>query len=350
MSIQNNKQTHNEAIPKAMIFGCQGMTLTDEERTFFAEQNPLGFILFARNIGDRAQVKVLVDALRDCVGRDDAPVLIDQEGGRVARLKAPEFRDAPPAGKFASLAKTDIETAREGVYLNARLMAKELHELGISVDCAPVADLNVAGAHDIIGDRAYGDDPEVVSILAGAVCEGLQEEGVVPVIKHIPGHGRAKVDSHEDLPIVGSSRETLEKMDFQVFKALKHAPWAMTAHIIYQAIDPDLPATLSPEIIRLIREDIGFQGVLISDDLSMKALKGSFADRTKKALIAGCDVVLHCNGKMSEMQEIADSTSPLTEAARARIERSFSIKTAFSDGLDMVSIESRLGKILEMAA
>lgn len=328
---------------KAIILGLQGKTLSESEKRFFAEHNPLGFILFSRNIEDRAQVKALVNDLRACVGRADAPVLIDQEGGRVARLKAPHFRTVPAAGLFATVADRGMAEAVEGVYLNARLIADELLSLGINVDCAPVADLPTLDCHDIIGDRAYGETPEQVIALAQAMCDGLADGGVTPIIKHIPGHGRATADSHENLPVVHASRAELEKTDFKVFKGLAKAPWAMTAHILYTALDAKLPATLSPQIIELIRKDIGFDGVLISDDISMKALQGSFADRAREILKAGCDLVLHCNGDMNEMQQAISATAALTDQAAERVARGICVP---KPTLDLAQTTARLDEIL----
>ncbi|MBN8531802.1 MAG: beta-N-acetylhexosaminidase [Alphaproteobacteria bacterium] len=307
--------------PGAVIFGCEGLKLTEWERGFFAKSDPLGFILFARNCESPAQVKALVAELRASVGRPDAPILIDQEGGRVARLKPPHWRHCPPAGAFAAFMAVDKEAAAKAVYLNARLIAAELAGLGITVDCAPLADIPVPGAHDIIGDRAYGLEPHQVSTLARRMGQGLIDGGVIPVLKHIPGHGRATADSHESLPVVDADIETLRKTDFQPFKALKDLPWGMTAHILYTALDKERVATLSPTVIALIREELGFDGLLLSDDISMKALAGSFAERTKAVLDAGCDVVLHCNGKREEMEEIASAARPLTQAAESRVAR-----------------------------
>lgn len=339
----------NTMPPKAAIFGCSGKTLLPEEKAFFSQHNPLGFILFSRNIEGKDQVKALVKEMKECVQREDVPILIDQEGGRVARLKKPVFRGAPPAGSFAALAEDFPDIAKEGVYLNARLIAEELKEIGVTVDCAPVADVPVKGAHDIIGDRAYGDTPERVTFLARAMSEGLLDGGIVPIMKHIPGHGRARADSHEDLPVVDTSKEELENWDFTVFRALSDIPWAMTAHILYTAIDKKYPATLSPAMVKLIREEIGFDGVLVTDDLSMKALKGSFADRTVHALQAGCDVVLHCNGEMQEMQEIAAHTTQLTEVALARLERASQL-VQHQKETDISAFELRLGNILQQVA
>ncbi len=306
---------------RAAIFGCQGTRLEPQERQFFAETNPLGFILFGRNCQTPDQVRHLVDDLRDCVGRADAPVLIDQEGGRVQRLKPPHWRDAPAAALFSRLAENDLDRAIEAARLNASLIARELFDLGITVDCAPVADVLQVNADPIIGDRSYGLDPVIVTALAGAVCDGLLDGGVLPVVKHIPGHGRADVDSHLKLPVVSASMADLQETDFAPFAALASRPWAMTAHVIYQAIDGDCPATTSAKVIDVIRDQIGFTGILLSDDLSMQALSGDMARRTRDCLAAGCDVVLHCNGKMDEIVAVAGACSALSDSAAARIDR-----------------------------
>ena len=301
-----------------VIFGLSGTTLTDEERGFFRDADPAGFILFARNCEDPAQVAALVAALRETVGRGDAPVLIDQEGGRVARLKPPHWRAYPPP---ATLAALPGNAAREAVWLGARLIADDLALLGITVDCMPVLDIPVGGADPIIGDRALGATPARVAELGLAVCDGLMAGGVLPVIKHIPGHGRGNVDSHKGLPVVATPRATLDSTDFAVFRALAGMPWAMTAHILYSAVDPDRPATLSPLAVgEVIRTSIGFEGVLVSDDLSMQALGGSLPDRARGALAAGCDLVLHCNGDMTEMRGIAAAIGGISAAASRRLD------------------------------
>lgn len=310
----------NDLPPAAAILGCGGLTLGDDERRLFETVNPLGFILFARNVDTPDQVRALVRSLRDCVGRADAPVLIDQEGGRVQRLRPPHWRKAPAGQPFAELAERDLDLARRALRLNYRLIGRELAELGIDVDCAPVLDVPVPGAHDVIGDRAFGHTPDLVAELGRAVCDGLLDEGVLPVVKHIPGHGRSLVDSHLDLPVVEASRAQLEAQDFPPFRALADAPWAMTAHVVYKAIDDRAPATASVRVIEeIIRGIIGFRGVLVSDDLSMKALGGGFAERTRAALDAGCDLVLHCNGDMAEMRAVASALRPLTDTARERL-------------------------------
>ncbi len=296
--------------PKPVIFGMSDVVLSDAEKVFFAEHNPLGFILFTRNCRDKEQVKALVNSLKELTEREDTLILIDQEGGRVQRLQPPVWCEYPPAQKFADMCHTDntaedMEQAKQAVYSNYKALAKELAEVGINTDCAPVLDLRLPDCHDIIGDRAFGDNPYQVAELARESCRGLQDAGVAPIIKHIPGHGRAKVDSHESLPVVDTPHETLSETDFLPFKQLADMPFAMTAHIKYTDIDDELPATLSPKVIDIIRNEIGFRGKLLTDDLSMKALTGSFTERTKQSLTAGCDIILHCNGDMKEMQEIA---------------------------------------------
>jgi beta-N-acetylhexosaminidase len=256
--------------------------------------------------------------LRGSVGRADAPVLIDQEGGRVARLKPPHWPAYPAPAIIAALGGSK---AREAAWLAARLIADDLALLGITVDCAPVLDIPVPDADPIIGDRAWGNEPRIVAERGLAVCDGLMAGGVLPVIKHIPGHGRGNVDSHKGLPIVATSLSELDSTDFAPFRALAGMPWAMTAHILYSAIDPELPATLSPRLIGdVIRTSIGFDGVLVSDDLSMQALGGSLQERARGALAAGCDLVLHCNGDMIEMSSIAAAIGAMSDAARRRLD------------------------------
>lgn len=285
---------------KPLIYGCSGKTLTSEEKDFFADQRPYGFILFGRNIENPAQVKKLVHELKSCVPHKSLAILIDQEGGRVARLKPPHWPHPPACGTFESAA--DPERA---AYIAAKAIASELSALGINTNCAPMLDVRQKNAHDIVGDRAFSDNPEIVAKLGRAFMQGLKDGGVYPVIKHIPGHGRAMADSHHDLPMVNASLEELQKVDFVPFKALKDAPYAMTAHIVYSAIDADNCATQSKKVIKVIRNDIGYKGLIMTDDLSMKALTGSFKQRARKSLDAGCDLILHCNGDMAEMKEIA---------------------------------------------
>ena len=332
--------------PKAVIYGVSGLELTQEEQRFFAEADPFGFILFKRNCDNPEQIKRLIADLFEAVGRKWLPVLIDQEGGRVARLVPPYWRKAPPAGMLASL---DEESAKRAIYANARLIASELTELGITVDCAPVLDLLFDGAHNIIGDRAYGAMPVQVAELARQMAQGLLDGGVLPVIKHIPGHGRALVDSHESLPLVKAQREELEQLDFEPFCKLNDMPLAMTAHILYEALDKERVATLSPEVIRIIREEIGFQGVLMSDDVSMKALKGDVGELTQQIITAGCDLVLHCNGKMEEMQSIHAAVPTMSDVGMVRTEQALS-QLKPSQTADVASLQSELDTLLRVVA
>ena len=305
-----------------VIYGCAGTELTPEERAFFREAQPWGFILFARNIADPAQVRALVSSLRDTVGDENASVLIDQEGGRVARLKPPHWRAHLPMQEFGDLYREDAAAGREAAYVNARLIADELSQLGIDVNCVPVLDLPVSGADAVIGDRAFASDPLIVAVLGRAVIDGMLDGGVLPVMKHIPGHGRATADSHFALPRVSTPEAELRKTDFAPFRALNDCPMAMTAHVVYETIDPEHPATTSAKVIRnVVRGEIGFGGLLMSDDLSMKALAGSFAERSRAALAAGCDILLHCNGRMDEMQAVASEATPLVGEAKARAEK-----------------------------
>jgi len=332
------------------IYGCAGTMLEADERDFFREVQPWGFILFARNIHDREQIKSLVAALRETVGDDKAPVLIDQEGGRVARLKPPGWKERPPAARFGAVYATQHEGALEAAYLNARLIAHDLAEVGINVDCLPVLDVPVAGADGVIGDRAFAFDPAAIIDLGRAQIEGLMEGGVLPIMKHIPGHGRATADSHHALPRVATGAEELSATDFVTFRSLDTCPMAMTAHVVYEAIDPQRPATTSPKVIRdVIRGEMGFDGLLISDDLSMNALDGPLSARTKAALFAGCDVVLHCNGKMDEMRQVASEVKPLDGHSQRRAEHALSHLSA-PDEFDPAIAEARLTELLSVSA
>lgn len=317
--------------PKAVIFGCQTTQLLAQEKAFFERINPLGFILFARNCETFEQIQNLVYDLRMSVGRPDAPVLIDQEGGRVARLTPPFWRSAPAAGTFGVMAEEAPEEASWCTRANSWLIGQELQALGISVNCAPVVDVLHPTTHSIIGDRAFSNHPNVVATLALQSIKGFQEAGIIPIIKHIPGHGQATVDSHENLPVVSATLEDLCASDFEAFRQVCQyfkrqtdmIPWAMTAHIVYSDIDPTAPATQSSYVIdRVIRGHIGFTGFLISDCLTMKALEGSFGQRAKKSLDAGCDAVLHCSGVLEEMIDVAAQTSLLRDESMQRLNRS----------------------------
>lgn len=302
----------------AVIYGMSGAELTAAECQFFAQHNPWGFILFKRNCPSPEAVKALTAELRSITGRPETPILIDQEGGRVARLVPPHWRKPPPSKVFADLALKDARAAEHAVYLNYRLIAHDLLSLGINVDCAPMVDLLFPDSDDIIGDRAFGTTPEQVVGLARAVSRGLLEGGVLPIIKHIPGHGRARADSHIELPTVEAPLSELTHTDFQPFRALNTLPMAMTAHILYTALDAQRCATLSPAVIEIIRKDIGFDGLLMTDDLSMHALAGSFQERTTQAIHAGCDMILHCNGVLEEMLAIAQAAPALSGEALRR--------------------------------
>ncbi|UTD29007.1 beta-N-acetylhexosaminidase [Bradyrhizobium sp. WD16] len=315
--------------PRAFITGVSGLVLTQDERSFLRATRPWGFILFKRNIDNPSQVIELVRQMRDCVGAPDAPVLIDQEGGRVQRLGPPHWPRYPAGAVFAALYRRAPASGLRAAFLSSRLIAADLHDLGITVDCLPLADVPIAGADAVIGDRAYGTAPGQVAAVARAVTEGLAEGGVLPVLKHIPGHGRATADSHLRLPVVDAPLEELDRTDFAAFRALADLPMAMTAHVVFSALDAAQPATTSATMIdKVIRSSIGFQGLLMSDDVSMNALQGSIAERSRAALSAGCDVILHCNGKLEEMAVVAVEAPPLAGAALRRAERALAARRA----------------------
>ncbi|MGY3698330.1 beta-N-acetylhexosaminidase [Bradyrhizobium sp. USDA 3240] len=304
---------------RAFITGTSGLVLNDAEREFIRAERPWGFILFKRNIESPAQVAALVRELRSAVGMADAPVLIDQEGGRVQRLGPPHWPVYPPGASFSALYDIDPKLGLTAARLSSRLIAADLIDIGITVDCLPLADVPVAGADAVIGNRAYGTEPGKVAAIARAVTDGLEQGGVLPVLKHIPGHGRATADSHFRLPTVDTARLELERTDFAAFRPLADLPMAMTAHVVFSALDPVHPATTSATIIeQVIRGLIGFQGLLMSDDVSMNALAGSIAERTRAIVNAGCDMVLHCNGNIDEMREVARETPELAGKALER--------------------------------
>lgn len=305
-----------------VIFGCKSTHLKEDEKSFYREVQPWGFILFARNVETPDQVSGLVNELKSCVDHENVAILIDQEGGRVRRLRPPHWDEYHSAQIIGGHYREDKDRGRRIAWLQSRLMAFDLIKLGINVDCLPVLDVPVPGAHDVIGDRAYGLDVDTISDLGRIAAQGLLDGGVLPVVKHIPGHGRSMVDSHLDLPRVKTDAATLKKTDFEPFRRLSDMPVAMTAHVIFEALDSDSPATTSPTVINdIIREYIGFDGLLMCDDLSMRALSGDFAQRTKSSFAAGCDVVLHCNGEMGEMRQVADALPEFGEKAFERAER-----------------------------
>jgi beta-N-acetylhexosaminidase len=337
-----------ELLPRAVVLGCSGESLTAFEREFFAAADPVGFCLFRRNCTSPDQVSDLVRALRDTVGRDDAPVLIDQEGGRVARLRPPHWRLYPSAARVASLPDP---LAEEAARLVGRMIADDLRRLGITVNCSPVLDLPVAGADPVIGDRAYGSEPGRVARLARAVCKGLLDGAVLPVIKHIPGHGRAIVDSHLACPVVDTGQAELSRTDFRPFRDLADMPWAMTAHIVYTAIDAAAPATLSPRMVKeIIRGEIGFEGVLVSDDLSMGALGGGLGERARRALAAGCDLALHCNGDPREMEVVAEAAERISNLAAIRLANAEALRRrSAADGFERQAAEAKLDALFSGA-
>lgn len=308
----------------AFISGCSGQVLSDDERRFFEATKPWGLIVFRRNCASPDQIKALATEFRAIVGRRNAPVFVDQEGGRVQRLGPPanHWRKYPPASRYGELYRSDALAAVRTARNVGRLMAEDLIQAGINADCLPVLDVPQPDGHDIIGDRAYAREVAQIIVLARAHMTGLMEGGVLPVIKHIPGHGRAKADSHLELPIVNAKRAELEAVDFPPFAAMADAPMAMTAHVVYSAFDKEAPATLSKKVIRtVIRKTIGFRGLLMSDDLSMNALKGSLGERASRALEAGCDILLHCNGQLPEMEQVAAAAGLLKGKALSRARR-----------------------------
>jgi beta-N-acetylhexosaminidase len=335
--------------PRAFITGLAGLQIGPQERVFLRDTDPWGMILFKRNIENPKQVADLVSEFRNIVGRPDAPVLIDQEGGRVQRLAPPHWPTYPQGRAYGERYGNDTAKAEAAVRLGTRLIGADLAELEITVDCLPVADIPVAGADSVIGDRAYGDTPETVSTLARAAADGLKAAGVLPVLKHIPGHGRANADSHLALPVVTTDRKTLEQTDFAAFRALADLPLAMTAHVVFTAYDPQLPATTSRTMIdQVIRGFIGFDGLLMSDDVSMKALSGTIGERTAAALAAGCDVALHCNGDLAEMRDVAANTPVLAGKPLQRAQAALASRRA-PEPIDETSARAEFARLMAPA-
>jgi beta-N-acetylhexosaminidase len=331
----------------AAIFGCRGTVLAKDEASFFRRTRPLGFILFARNVDNPAQLTKLTSDLKEASGCPQALILIDQEGGRVARMKPPHWRAIPPARRFGELAEKSLQEGQEATFLAGRLLACQLSGVGINVNCTPVLDLPCEGSHEIISDRAFSSDPGMAAALGRSLCQGLLTGGVLPVVKHLPGHGRARTDSHVALPKVKSPREELEKTDFAPFQSLSDMPLAMTAHVVFSAIDPDNPATTSLKVVsEIIRSFIGFEGLLLSDDLSMKALSGGYEKRARETIEAGCDVALHCSGKVREMEAVAEGAGALSEASQARLDRALAMVSP-GDEADEEDITARLNVLME---
>ena len=314
---------------KAFIAGVAGTELSTEERSFFRSERPWGFILFKRNVETPTQIAALTGQLREALGEPEVPIFIDQEGGRVQRLGPPNWSSYPAGAVFGQLYDIAPAMGVTAARLSARLIADDLQRIGVTVDCLPLADVPAPGADAVIGDRAYGTEPGKVAAIARAVAEGLEQGGILPVVKHIPGHGRAAADTHFRLPVVDAPKKELETTDFAAFRPLADLPMAMTAHVVFRAYDPVQPATTSATIIeRVIRRLIGFQGLLMSDDVSMNALAGSIAERTRAIIAAGCDVVLHCNGKMTEMRDVAREAPELSGQALQRAKRALAVRKA----------------------
>src|SRR6516164_658190 len=331
---------------RAFITGLAGATLTRAERYFVQEAAPFGLILFKRNVTTPDALRHLVDEFRAAVGRQ-APVLVDQEGGRVQRLGPPHWAAYPAGAAYGAVFDRDPETGRRAARLGGRLIANDLAQLGIDVDCAPVADVPAADADPVIGDRAYGADPAKVAALAGAFAAGLMQGGVLPVLKHLPGHGRAMADSHQRLPVVTADRATLDAVDFAAFRPLGGLPLGMTAHVVFTAVDPVAPATTSANIVKdVIRDSIGFNGLLMSDDISMGALSGTLSERTEAAIAAGCDVVLHCNGAISEMLEVAAAAPVLQGDAARRADAALAVRKR-PEPLDVTASREQFAKLMQ---
>jgi beta-N-acetylhexosaminidase len=333
---------------RAFITGVSGLTLAADERDFMRAERPWGFILFKRNIETPAQVTALTKELRECIGEPDAPVLIDQEGGRVQRFGPPHWPVYPPGALFGTLYDTDRKLGLTAARLSARLIADDLIDLGVTVNCLPLADVPVAGADAVIGNRAYGTEPGKVAAIARAVTDGLEQGGVLPVLKHIPGHGRATADTHFRLPVLDTPKAELERTDFAAFQPLADLPMAMTAHVVFSALDPAQPATTSATIIeQVIRGSIGFQGLLMSDDVSMNALAGSIAERTRAIVSAGCDMVLHCNGNLDEMRDVARETPVLSGKALDRAKGALASRKApqpFDRAAALAELDELIGR------
>jgi beta-N-acetylhexosaminidase len=333
---------------QAAIYGLEATELTPDERGFFRDADPAGFILFKRNCETAEQLRALTDSLRDLTGRPDLPILIDQEGGRVARMKPPEWPAFPPAERFANLYQAAPSSAIEAVRSNARALALMLRSVGVNVNALPLLDVRQEGATDIIGDRALGSEPMQVAALGRAVLDGMASAGVVGIVKHMPGHGRALVDSHKLLPVVTATAEQLET-DLEPFERLSWAPMGMTAHVVYTAWDPDRAASLSPIVIgEIIRGRIGYDGFLMSDDLGMEALQGDFSSRAAGVVAAGCDVALHCSGNMEEMLAVASSVPGISADGEARLARAMAATMIEDDGPDFAEAIDKRDTLLAL--
>ncbi len=326
----------------ATVFGCEGPKLSSDEVSFFRDLNPAGFILFARNVESPEQLKRLTGDLRASVGRD-AVIMVDQEGGRVQRLRAPHWREwLPPLDQVARSAAGGME---RGLWLRYRMIADELRAVGIDADCAPTLDIAGEQTHPFLKNRCFGHNAETVARAGRAAAEGLLAGGVLPVMKHMPGHGRTVVDSHHDLPVAAAAAEELASTDFAPFRALNDLPMGMTAHIVVPAYDAEFPSTQSARMIRVIRDQIGFQGLLLTDDLTMEALAGDLTDRTARSMGAGCDVALHCNGTRAEMELVAAAAGPLTDVAAQRLDRALAMRRT-PDPIDAAALMAELEALI----
>jgi beta-N-acetylhexosaminidase len=331
---------------RAFITSVSGTELSPAERAFIAAERPWGFILFKRNIETPAQVRRLVTEMREAGGESNAPVLVDQEGGSVQRFRPPHWPLYPAGAVFGRLYDMNPVWGLTAAKLSARLIAADLADVGVDVDCLPLADVPVPGANDVIGDRAYGEEPRKVAAIARAVTDGLEQGGILPVLKHIPGHGRAMADSHLSLPTVDTPRDELDRTDFAAFRLLSDLPMAMTAHVVFSAIDPAHPATTSATMIeQVIRGAIGFQGLLMSDDVGMNALEGSIAERSRAVVAAGCDIILHCSGVLDEMQQVAREAPELAGEALARARRALVARKA-AQPFDRVAARAELDALV----
>jgi beta-N-acetylhexosaminidase len=334
---------------QAAIYGLSGEALTPDERAFFRDADPAGYILFRRNCVDRAQMRALTDALRALSGREDLPILIDQEGGRVARMRPPVWPAFPSGEKFDRLYAKAPMSAIEAARANAGALALMLREVGVNVDCLPVLDVRQPGATDIVADRALGGEPMQVAALGRATLDGLHQNGVVGVIKHMPGHGRALVDSHHELPVVHADEAALE-IDLEPFATLRTAPMGMVAHLVYTAWDKENPASLSPIVIgEIVRGRIGFDGLLMTDDIGMRALSGGFDERTRRGLQAGCDIALHCSGVMDEMVQVASAAGALSEKGRERLDRAMAVIAGWTGEGSLEALVDKRDRLLAYA-
>ena len=333
---------------QAAIYGLEGLALNDAERDFFRDAKPAGYILFRRNCRDRAQLRALTDSLRTLEGHDNVPILIDQEGGRVARMRPPEWPAFPTGEAFDRLYQLAPSSAIEAARVNARALGLMLAEVGVTVDALPMVDVRQPGASDIVGDRALGSNPMQVSALGRAILDGLMSAGVLGIVKHIPGHGRALVDSHHELPVVEDDEDALA-IDLEPFERLRDAPMAMTSHLLYKAWDAERPASQSPIVINdIIRQRIGFDGFLMSDDIGMEALAGDHGQRAAACIAAGCDVALHCDGKMDNMMRVANAVPALSDIAEARLARAMAMRFAPDDGIDFAAAVAKRDALMAL--